>query len=208
MGEYAIRKSDGAEIKIGTCENMYYLRFDQRHLVKGMRGNVDPNDDSEVCSVRFRFPFPWEDAIQPGEFLDSDARIKLHNVSLPDGVDHSKVQFQNAAGVLISLPCPLSTEGKAFEAQTGLKFGFNGYSGDVGIVQQRKLSPTGPLALICQCGVCGTRFNLPTKADVAPIVEACLKEAERCNHPVPSMADPKWAKHWATIADRILAGYR
>ena len=33
MGEYASYL--GERIKIGTCENMYYLRADQRHLVSG-----------------------------------------------------------------------------------------------------------------------------------------------------------------------------
>ena len=33
MGEYA--RFRGAEIKIGTCESMYYLRADQRHLIDG-----------------------------------------------------------------------------------------------------------------------------------------------------------------------------
>ncbi len=30
MGEYAKRASDGVEVKIGTCEAMYYLRFEDR----------------------------------------------------------------------------------------------------------------------------------------------------------------------------------
>ncbi len=30
MGEYAKRLSDGTEIKIGTCEEMLYLRFEDR----------------------------------------------------------------------------------------------------------------------------------------------------------------------------------
>lgn len=32
MGEYATYK--GQEIKIGTCEDCYYLRADQRHLAQ------------------------------------------------------------------------------------------------------------------------------------------------------------------------------
>jgi hypothetical protein len=33
MGEYATRKSDNEYIKIGTCESMYYLRFDDINQV-------------------------------------------------------------------------------------------------------------------------------------------------------------------------------
>ena len=58
MGEYA--KHKGEEIKIGTCENMYYLRFDQRHKVKALPGNVDPNG-ADAYALRFRFPWPNED---------------------------------------------------------------------------------------------------------------------------------------------------
>ena len=33
MGEYAIRKSDNDCIKIGTCEDMYYLRYEDQDKV-------------------------------------------------------------------------------------------------------------------------------------------------------------------------------
>ena len=33
MGEYARRKSDNESIKIGTCESMYYLRYEDRDKV-------------------------------------------------------------------------------------------------------------------------------------------------------------------------------
>lgn len=62
MGEYARYK--GEEIKIGTCESMYYLRADQRHLVEALPNNVDPVKDAG--EIRFRFPFPDEDACEPG----------------------------------------------------------------------------------------------------------------------------------------------
>jgi hypothetical protein len=54
MGEYALYK--GQQIKIGTCETMYYLRADQAHLVTPLPGNVDPIKDAD--EIRFRFPSP------------------------------------------------------------------------------------------------------------------------------------------------------
>ena len=39
MGEYAIRKSDGESIKIGTCEDMYYLRYEDRFKVTPEEGS-------------------------------------------------------------------------------------------------------------------------------------------------------------------------
>ena len=44
MGEYA--KYNNQEIKIGTCETMYYLRYEDRHKVKALKGNVDPVRDA------------------------------------------------------------------------------------------------------------------------------------------------------------------
>ena len=69
MGEYA--KFQGQSIKIGTCENMYYLRADQAAMVQPESGNVDPIRDRE--SLRFRFPFPDEDNVLPGEFETTPA---------------------------------------------------------------------------------------------------------------------------------------
>jgi hypothetical protein len=62
MGEYATHA--GQSVKIGTCEDMYYLRYDQRHQVTPERGSVDPVADAGV--LRFRFPWPDEDHCEPG----------------------------------------------------------------------------------------------------------------------------------------------
>src|SRR5437016_4579142 len=62
MGEYA--QYGGQDVKIGTCEDMYYLRYDQRWQVQALDGNVNPVLD--VAHLRFRFPWPDEDTIPPG----------------------------------------------------------------------------------------------------------------------------------------------
>lgn len=64
MGEYAIYK--GERVKIGTCNEMYYLRWEQRHDVKPLSGNVDPV--KEIQSIWFRAPRHSEDGIAPGMF--------------------------------------------------------------------------------------------------------------------------------------------
>lgn len=66
MGEYAKRISDGQEIKIGTCEEMFYLRYDDRFKITGLPGNVDPSINA--TGLFFRLPFPDEDGIRPGEY--------------------------------------------------------------------------------------------------------------------------------------------
>jgi hypothetical protein len=67
MGEYAIRNSDGQEIKIGTCESMYYIRFEDRFKVSPLRGNIDCSDELDLF---WRIPFPDEDLELPGGYWD------------------------------------------------------------------------------------------------------------------------------------------
>ena len=75
MGEYATRKDIGERIKIGTCESMYYLRADQAREVYAEPGNVDPIADA--AAIRFRFPFPDEDGIEPGNFDDHARHMRI-----------------------------------------------------------------------------------------------------------------------------------
>ena len=98
MGEYAKRKSDGEKVQIGTCENMYYLRFEDK-------SKVAPCKNSGF-GYRFRLPFPDEDKLQPGDYSD-------HNRSLPlDGFewnaraeDVGKFRVENGKGVSILVEC-------------------------------------------------------------------------------------------------------
>ena len=68
MGKYAKLKTTSEEIKIGTCENMYYLRFEDRHKVIY---------DSSFTGYRFRLPFVDEDKIDIGNYHDYDRGIDL-----------------------------------------------------------------------------------------------------------------------------------
>jgi hypothetical protein len=68
----------------------------------------------------------------------------------------------------------------------------------VQIVQQAYRN--GHLALICQCGGCGARYNVPTWAEVEPLVVAVRAEGDRADAAVSG----QW---WHTVADRIAAGY-
>ena len=72
MGEYANYRGD--EIKIGTCESMYYLRYEDRHLVEWIRGNVDASRDTGLL---WRLPFPDEDGRGPGNYEDYGRGIQL-----------------------------------------------------------------------------------------------------------------------------------
>lgn len=187
MGEYA--KFAGREIKIGTCEDMYYLRYDQAHLVRPLPGNADPV--REHADLRFRFPFPDEDSVPPGEFRDPFRSIR---VSVPDvdwdGIEHSTIQFHNARGMLVNLPCPEGTD----NPHNVMK---NGYPGNIGVVQQRWWD--GQLVTVCECGSCGAKFRMPTLDHARPVLTALRARAKR---------DGESERGFFTvIADRIEAGY-
>lgn len=190
MGEYA--KYKGQSIKIGTCEEMYYLRADQAHLVQPMSNNLDPIKQAEM--LRFRFPFPDEDGTEPGAFEDYNRAVPVYGVKAPKGVEHGNVQF-TAPGYCTSIPCP-----EAGEVE-GLTIHRNGFAGAVQVTQQRLVN--GRLALICRCGGCGAKWRLETEEEAAPIVAALEAEVTR-----QAKADPIRAQWTQTIANRIIDGYR
>jgi hypothetical protein len=107
MGEYA--KLNGQQIKIGTCEDMYYLRYEDRHRVEALPNNVDPVQDAE--RLRFRLPFPDEDGMQPGAYEPYRRGVRLWR----DGADWADpetaddpgtVQLKHEpSGLLVSARC-------------------------------------------------------------------------------------------------------
>lgn len=167
MGEYANYK--GEQIKIGTCESMYYLRADQRHLVSG----GDVTDSDYWNEVRFRFPFPDEDHIEPGRFEDHDRGVKIPGWTLPaDFKGHYSVQFVSNKGYNLCVPCP-----EGHEHIEGLKIHRNGWNGGPVVSQQRIID--GNRVTVVACGACGAAWRLPTLKDAEPIIVAFRSEADR-----------------------------
>lgn len=195
MGEYAL--FGGEEVKIGTCEDMYYLRFDQRHLVKHVPNNVNVMDPKHFKALRFRFPFPDEDGVPPGSFSNYNRGLRVDGVRIPTAIEHREVQFTADAGYVVSIPCPESEEAKSLQ----LEFHKNGWRGDVFIRQQRVWE--GRLVLVAECGGCGALFRLPTLADAAPVVEYCINQADAFLKK-GDMAEADW---WKKIAERVIQGY-
>jgi hypothetical protein len=93
VGEYA--KFSGESVKIGTCEEMYYLRLNQRRLVEHEDGNVNVNGP-EVYELRFRFPWPDEDTVEPGGFEHYERAVDVGDYQ-PPASDRGG-QGQNEAG--------------------------------------------------------------------------------------------------------------
>ena len=104
MGEFAVYQ--GERVKIGTCEDMYYLRAADRFNVRGW--------DGDWGRVRFRFPWPDEDHIAPGgDFKDHMRSLALPGLTAPPELvdEHHWVQFCASVGFNVSLPCPESGTG-------------------------------------------------------------------------------------------------
>lgn len=109
MGEYAKRKSDGQEVKIGTCETMYYLRYEDRNEVS-YAGSLNG------AGLFWRLPYPDEDSIRPGEYKEHNRGLRLWQKSAVDGYhtefsdptttsDPGTIQFTNGSGMLLNVKC-------------------------------------------------------------------------------------------------------
>lgn len=208
MGEYA--NHNGRSVKIGTCEDMLYLRADQAHLVRPERGSVDPVRDAEA--IRFRFPWPDEDGCEPGSFENPFRTLAVQGASHPVPFEHGIVQFVASAGYNVCLPCPEGAEGIEQGLGPidvgGFKVHRNGFRGAVHLSQQRVWE--GRLVAVCECGGCGRAYRLETVEQVEPIVVAIRAMADReqqtaDQHGTQGNADIADRLH--LIADRVIAGY-
>lgn len=223
MGEYA--KYNGQDVKIGTCENMYYLRAGQRHEIDGY------GFDAETLGViRFRFPFPDEDALEPGHFDDYSRGVRVPGYSLPaelSGDEHHSVQFTSSTGYVLSIPCPeqFGTPGLGPVDVGGIGVHRNGFNGYPVLVQQAFRG--GRLVSLLHCGACGAVHRLDTLEDARPVIDAFREEAEReewrrsssdwdeaagrwggsCNYGNEPVHGETQRAFLRAVADRIEAGY-
>lgn len=108
MGEYATRKSDRQYIKIGTCESMYYLRWDDID-------KVEIDYDLREPGLSFRLPFPSEDDQRPGDYDNYELGYRLlpyeddgHTIvfEAAETIAHpGSVQLYHPSGLLINAQC-------------------------------------------------------------------------------------------------------
>jgi hypothetical protein len=91
MGEYV--RIHGQEVKIGTCERMYYIRFDEfrRYYEKGAIGELPGNANPHMYmgsahEFWWRFPYPHEDGQTVGDFHDRDHEPHTPLIAMPESV--------------------------------------------------------------------------------------------------------------------------
>lgn len=199
MGEFAYYKRE--KIKIGTCEILYYLRYDQLHLITpDLPNNVDPTNPEQAKHLFFRFPFPWEDRDEPGSFEPFRA-CPLPGYTLDDEADHGSKQFRADGGYLLCLPCPESKAFRDLTEKADIHAGHNGYSGSVHLAYQK---PVGDeLQAVVKCNGCGHLWRLDAE-DAAKAAEGLRKaadEAERYGRRDDRIGSMR------QIANRIMSGY-
>lgn len=101
MGEYATYK--GNSIKIGTCEDMYYIRYEDREKVLPEENSLDC---SKELDLRWRLPFPDEDDLEPGQYKIYNRGEILNGFADPYTIkDVGIIQVSHEIGLLINLPC-------------------------------------------------------------------------------------------------------
>ena len=164
MGEYAIRKSDNLEIKIGTCYNMYYLRMEDTN-------KVDYTGTYEKCA--FRLPFPDEDHILPGEYQDYDRHVVLYGFECNDcAKDKGTLQLHNDYGLLLNVPC---FHGEKLPENTGdIKSFFNGKAPHYALYRLEKRD--NEVVALVGCRACGEKWAMPLKWVIPFVRDSDLKE--------------------------------
>lgn len=155
MGEYA--KYNYEEIKIGTCDNMYYLRYEDRDKVQAIPGNANPARD---LGLRFRLPYPDEDNIEPGHYQEYNRGYRLYkkdeeadyytDFPAEDLTDNrGTIQLSHPSGLLINVPCH---HGAKLPDIDGAKVFWNGKSWSIELAFV-KVTEDGVLPII-QCRHC------------------------------------------------------
>lgn len=113
MGEYAVRKSDGQQVKIGTCESMYYLRYEDRNRVSKLENSLDASTETGLF---WRLPYPDEDEIQIGQYekynrgerlykKDEDTRYYVDFSDPTTAEQPGTMQLTHPSGLLVNVPC-------------------------------------------------------------------------------------------------------
>lgn len=85
----AIRIADGREVKIGTCNEMFFCRYDQLNQI---------HYKHMTDELLWRIPIPEEDHVKPGDF--GYPLIQSSNVPWHMLIDEKKLQLEDKALIL------------------------------------------------------------------------------------------------------------
>jgi hypothetical protein len=202
MSEHAYH--NGSRVKIGTCEDMLYLRADQAHLVTLDDLTAQPTDPlKDWADIRFRFPWPDEDDVDPGGFDDPDRSLVIPAdlMQFPKNVRHDEVQFASAyrSGYLLVTLCPELVLANRIGSMKVTRHS----DGAVELIQQRVHG--GKLIAVARCVACRSAWRMPTVDDAMPLVVAVRSMADRAARPGGEGMERAGFLH--AVADRVVRGY-
>jgi hypothetical protein len=105
MSEYATRHFDHKIVRVGTCEIMNGLRFEQQDEV--FRSSIDFDS---VPNLFWRLPVPEEDGTRPGNYSDIEPAVRLVGTKGvfgdPGFADRpGTIQIKHNSGLLLSIQC-------------------------------------------------------------------------------------------------------
>ena len=186
MGEYAIRRSDGQEVKIGTCECMYYCRLEDAEKVTPLAGNVDPRRDTGLF---FRLPFPDEDKTQVGDYdpFERGERLYLNADPEngkpyctdydPDWLKEDKepgiIQLSHRdSGLLLNVPCYHGT--RLPEVQKPMQAFWNGKGYALELAYLKRTDEREILPIV-RCRFCGHMWRVDWQ-EVAPYIHGEMRK--------------------------------
>jgi hypothetical protein len=101
MAEYAVYEDK--LVKLGTNSYFYYIRYDDRLKLKTLIDNIDC---SKELNIYWRLPYPDEDNIKIGEYLQPDRVYPLHGFAVEGADRHAgMLQLQHESGLIINVIC-------------------------------------------------------------------------------------------------------
>jgi hypothetical protein len=178
MGEYTNRKRDNEYIKIGTCECMYYLRWDDIDKVKS------PGYSLREPGLWFRLPLPSEDNRQPGDYDNYEASVPLApytdpetgqviHFDMPDATPGS-FQLHHSSGLLLSVPCHHGA--RLPEVGPGMRAHWNGKPSVNWVLYMVKNHKGEGLLPIVKCAHCGDTYRASWAAVLPHVADTQLRD--------------------------------
>jgi hypothetical protein len=220
MGEYV--KYGNKTVKLGTCENLYYVTLPQLQanvgLMSFVEGNLEPHAYLDPASgFRYRFPFPDEDGTPVGEYdnyerglqillLDQYAPnlvkyLRQQNTDADNNFDHndkwlSVGNSHYGYAINVKIPCPLTDKFR----KSGIETSLSGASNVVLLTQQKQVTDKdqNQVIAIIDCLYCGAKWRL-NRSLARELADCVIQDGHR--HSADSL---QW---YLTVADRIMAGY-
>lgn len=177
MSEYATRKIDNTEFKIGTCEDMFKCRYDQL-------GEITYPYMSN--NLFWRIPTPDEDGTLPGDYnyslLQEDGHIpwklmidtsKFGDDDIASLQQTGIIQLKEPRmGLLVNIRCPHGFPMEQFKINkksTVISMGYNGRQ-DTLYLKGLKNEPR-ELKVLVECSACGCMWSFCFN-EIEPMIES------------------------------------